>query len=332
MAVGAPSEAPTREDAERAAQALIAAGVDEVLLVGSVARGSAGPYSDIDLVAIYADLDYTERFERRTALETAAQRAAGRPVQVHVTDQPEWQARVERVPTSFEARLAADAVPAGVASERAAVDWGKELVRPLDDHAEALHHFANGVLPELHAVEAYATMTSPFESDPHGPEDRKWALHHRMVSLCAAAARTAGLALGALAVLYGVTPTHKKAVGEPAEVLGEFLARVPEPARSEATAVFDRCGIELAVLSVWYCRDPADGFDDLRSEADRLASTYAVMAAEVAGVLTAHLQQELTPAEAGAVDGYGDLTDIADEQERIAARLAASEVRLGSDS
>lgn len=62
MVVAAVAErAPSVGDAERAAEALAAAGVCEVWLHGSVARGAAGPGSDIDLVAIYPDLDYRQR-------------------------------------------------------------------------------------------------------------------------------------------------------------------------------------------------------------------------------------------------------------------------------
>ena len=74
MAVVAPVGAPTRVDAEAAAEVLIAAGAAEVLLFGSVARGDAGADSDIDLVAIFADLDYAERAVRQRTLQAAAGR------------------------------------------------------------------------------------------------------------------------------------------------------------------------------------------------------------------------------------------------------------------
>ena len=55
------AEVPTIEDARRAAEALAAAGVGRVVLFGSVARGAATERSDIDLVAIYDDIDYNKR-------------------------------------------------------------------------------------------------------------------------------------------------------------------------------------------------------------------------------------------------------------------------------
>ena len=86
--------APDLDAARRAAGEMIDAGVGTVLLFGSLARGDACETSDIDLVAIYDDLgDYRDRAKRRCALEAKAEAAAGCPVDVMVTDAPEWQVR-----------------------------------------------------------------------------------------------------------------------------------------------------------------------------------------------------------------------------------------------
>ena len=102
--------APTLADAERAAAALVGAGVGRVVLFGSVARGDATERSDIDLVAIFDDLDYGERWERRCELMRLAADAAGHSVDVSVTDRAEWAMRTSRVRTSFEGRAARDGV------------------------------------------------------------------------------------------------------------------------------------------------------------------------------------------------------------------------------
>lgn len=130
--------APTIEDARRAAEALAAAGVGRVVLFGSVARGAATERSDIDLVAIYDDIDYSKRRESAAPARTAAKEAAGFPVDVLVTDRPEWKMRTTRVRTSLEARAARLGTvlvdrPAGM------VDWDKEMVMPADDYREALY-------------------------------------------------------------------------------------------------------------------------------------------------------------------------------------------------
>ena len=125
--------APDRAAAERAAAALADAGVARVVLFGSVASGDAGERSDIDLLAIYDDLEYTQRWERRWELASAAAAAAGHPIDVVVTDRPEWKVRTERVNTSLESRAAHQGVilvdrPPGV------VNWDKEMVMPVDEY------------------------------------------------------------------------------------------------------------------------------------------------------------------------------------------------------
>lgn len=67
--------APVRADAERAAAALAEAGAGRVVLFGSVARGEADEHSDIDLMAVFDDLDYERRREKGCELEEMAERA-----------------------------------------------------------------------------------------------------------------------------------------------------------------------------------------------------------------------------------------------------------------
>lgn len=128
---------PRRADAERAAAALADAGVSRVVLFGSVARGDATERSDIDLAAIYDDLDYGTRSEQVKELSSLASAAAGYPVEVFVTDRPEWKVGTEQVRTSFEARAAREGV---VLVDRGAgeVNWDKEMVRPSSDYEAAL--------------------------------------------------------------------------------------------------------------------------------------------------------------------------------------------------
>lgn len=128
---------PCRADAERAAAALADAGVSRVVLFGSVARGDATERSDIDLAAIYDDLDYGTRSERVEELLSLASAAAGHRVEVFVTDRPEWKVRTEQVCTSFESRAAREGV---VLVDRGTgeVNWSKEIVRSSSDYELAL--------------------------------------------------------------------------------------------------------------------------------------------------------------------------------------------------
>ncbi len=130
--------APVRAAAERAAAALAEAGAGRVVLFGSVARGEADEHSDIDLMAVFDDLDYERRREKGCELEELAERAVEFPVDVSVTDRAEWRMRTTKVRTSLEGRIARHGRvlvnrPVGVD-----VDWNKEMVMPDSDYAESL--------------------------------------------------------------------------------------------------------------------------------------------------------------------------------------------------
>ena len=134
--------APTIADARRAAEALAAEGVARVVLFGSVARGEATERSDIDLVAIYDDIDYSKRRRIAAPATAAAKDAAGFPVDVLVTDRPEWEIRTTQVRTSLEAWAARTGMVL-VDRRTSVVDWDKEMVMPTDDYREALYRLGH---------------------------------------------------------------------------------------------------------------------------------------------------------------------------------------------
>ena len=216
-----------------------------------------------------------------------------------MTDRPEWRARVERVATSFEHRIAAASVPLAGADE-APVDWGKEMVLPMSDPQEALRLFNHWTMRRLRLVDA-ATRPGVDETHLDLPADvRTEARLDRLVDLCTAAALTAETSLKVLATLYGEpTPTtkdlktngHRIAAG-----LKRLLDRhVPEPARTAAAAVFDRSGVDIYELSTWREKDayPAN-LETVREDAVRLAATYALVATEIVAVTISHLHQEIS--------------------------------------
>ena len=327
MAILAPAEAPRTLDAAAAAGALIAAGAVEVLLFGSVADGTATADSDIDLVAIFADLDYADRDGRRRALEAAAREVVGYPVQVHVTDRPEWQARVQRVSSSFEARIAATAVPIAAAAAEGPVDWDKEMVLPMSDSHEALRTFDEWVLPALEAV-ANDTRRSITEEDPAASiETQELARLDRMVRVCAAAATSIETSLEALAVLYATPTPTKGDLQHNGHKIRKSLTRlerdVREPAAGAVRDALQRHNVDIGVLSTW--REQSTYPDDLpatRGEADRLVPAYVVAAASVAAVLALHLQHVLG-------DDNPTLAGAAARWDRLAERIAAWDVRRG---
>ena len=111
--------------------------MSRVVLFGSVARGEATEASDIDLVAIYDDIDYRERRALKVRLSALARETVGHPVDVLVRDRPEWKVRSEQMHTSLENRVAREGV---VLADRGArkVNWNKEMVLPTSDYGEAV--------------------------------------------------------------------------------------------------------------------------------------------------------------------------------------------------
>lgn len=292
-----------------------------MLLVGSVARGVAGADSDIDLVAIFSNLDYSERAERRRELEGAARAAVPWPVQVHVTDRPEWSARVEQVSTSFERHASSESVRVAAAASEGPVDWGKEMVLPMSDPQEALRYFDASVLPCLEGVAAASILTG-IEDVPHEssvPVEKRRL--NRMVRLCAAAALAAETSVKAMAKLYSSpTPTDKE-LKRNGHTVGEVLRRhVPEPHCGEMQAVFERLGVDLDELSSWRSKASyADDADVVRAEADRFAPSYAIMASEITGLAAAHLRRSLGRAA----------EEAAAERASLAEVIAGQDVRRG---
>ena len=282
--------APTLAEASRAASALLEGGAEEVLLFGSVADGTATLSSDIDLVAIYADLHYSQRASCRQALEAAAAAAAPWPVQVHVTDRPEWRARIDNVPTSLERRIHTGAVMVAAAAERGAVNWNKEMVLPMSDAHEALRQFDHWVLPRLSELEA-ATHRGTQEVAPSlAAEVAERARLERMVRVCTTAAITAETAIKALAVLHGTPTPSEKELRRAGHNIAACLDLLPDEARRAPAAVLDSLGINLATLSQWRLRGTytADG-----AIADSLAETYTTMATTLTALLADKLQETL---------------------------------------
>ena len=168
--------------ARRAADELVRAGAGRVLLFGSVARGEATERSDIDLVAIYDDLDYSVRAKRRCALESRASAATGCRVDVMVTDAPEWAVRTTRVPCSVETRIAGYAVELADAGSHARTDWGKEIGLPADPVAELETRFGDlsdsiaALTNQLRpSAEEVAAAEDGDSSEQAALEDVRWA-------------------------------------------------------------------------------------------------------------------------------------------------------------
>ena len=222
---------PCREDAERAAEAVAVDGVSAVLLFGSVARGEAGLDSDIDLVAIHDDLDYSTRFERSSELAQLATEAAGHRAFVYVTDWPEWEYRSTEVSTSLESAIADGAVTL-YHREPAGVRWGKEIGMPTTNRGEAAARLDNS-RRALFGLTNHLTMSM---SEKNALEDRDpgyylLAITDRMCALCAGAQMAIETSLKALIHLGGSRParTHD---------LDKLLASLTHTARDRLRNLF----------------------------------------------------------------------------------------------
>ena len=264
--------APRRADAERAAVALAEAGVGRVVLFGSVARGDAGERSDIDLMAIYDDLDYGERWERRCELAGLAGRAAKFPVDVSVTDLAEWRMRTTRVATSFEGRVARDGVVLVDRPAAVDVDWDKKMVAPDSDYAEAVKRLEEtrdalrGLLRHL--------RPDPDE-DAQDENVRAWILG-RLRRGCGEAHMTVELAVKAL--IHLESDPDRPAWGHD---IGKLCARLPEPHRSTLFTLLEPLGADAITprrTDAFY-RSGIDATPELLADLARTACRVASYAA-----------------------------------------------------
>lgn len=253
-----------------------------MLLYGSLARGTQTPDSDIDLLAIFDDLDYTTRWKRKRELETSASHAASRPVEVHVTDRPEWAVRSGRLATSFERGIAADVVvlhdaPAGE------VNWNKEIGLPDSDRAEAEGSLRNTVQALLILETHMHPSTSEQGALADGDGDHyRLSVMARLRGLCAQAQVALETSLKTLVHLYGTAPpprTHD---------LGELAALLPATERGLAREHL--AGIDPLGVSEWREKGTyvADFPDMLLVDLPTLAHSFAAAACGLARLAAEH--------------------------------------------
>ena len=204
---------PTRAHAEAAAGLLAAEGAAMVLLHGSVDRDAAHSGSDVDLVAVFDDIDYSERWPLRWRLEAVCEEAVGVPFDIHVTDRPEWRHRTEQVMSSYEAAvMSRHHVLCERASPADAVDWDKPIGMATDNTEEALNRLEN----VTQALEKVLRVSSPGVRETrtgraNATPVTERARERRLRSLCAEASIVIETSLKAWCAAVGATSerTHK---------------------------------------------------------------------------------------------------------------------------
>ena len=284
--------APTREDAQRAAEAVADHGATRVLLFGSVAKGTAKVHSDIDLVAIFDDLgDYSDRWDRQENLMAETQARVGHSVHVHVTDFPEWRKRTTEVTASFEASIATYAVALIDGEPAVSPDWGKRIGRVDNNLEEAKRRFDDVV---DHCIDLNGRLSpDKFEAAAEEPEDKESDRLNRMRKLCGDAGRTIEASIKVLVSLEG-TPPEK--VHDIADLLDQLQDR--RLVRNLRQAV-DAAGLTTGEISRWHVKSNYGNYLEMQwaeAEAQKtgmvnLAGACALLAAEAFRAAGGHSRQ-----------------------------------------
>lgn len=278
---------PTMGDARRAGAALAAEGAGLVLLFGSVATGDQRNGSDIDLAAVFDDLDRQQSRGLRHRLAQAARDAAGceAEVEVFVTDRPEWAHRTDSVASSFEAHIAPSAL---VLFDRPAlpgsVRWDKQISRPADDRAEALSRLEaacrhlGGVMAGMDLGEREMRLSGELGASLA----QDWR-RNCLWEVCRASSMAARTAMGAVVAAEGRYARRDLDIAGLADTLSPEHQAVAEAARALDPAEVDRW---WGVCSSYECREVLP----LQRQAEiarSLAGPAADLVAAAAGALEA---------------------------------------------
>ena len=298
------SDAPTVDDARLAADALVAAGAREVWLYGSVARGDTHRGSDIDLVAVFDDLEYRRRIGITIELQRIAEEACGHRVEVMVTDRPEWRIQREKVPASFVSAISSDLTYLSCSPDPPVdVDWDKEQVMATSDDELALERLT-------------ATVTNLVKIDPNlepGWSERELAdtddrveyemvRASRLISVCEASHLAVENAAKALAVLGGV-PARTLWSHDVAEIVGSLDDEESEALNAlfnSAPQLVKHAGYITMWRSVGAYGTPGEGMTVQEVASPAFAKALGLIACDVSDYVADAVVIRLGPHEAVA--------------------------------
>ena len=193
-------DVPTLQKARQAGEALATAGAGQVWLFGSLARGEVHPHSDIDLIAVFDDVDYRNRRRIETDLRRKASATAGRPVDVMVTDRAEWKIQ-RQIPASFVTAIEEDLTLLADRPAAVAVQWDKEQVMATSNEQLSAQRIGD-VVGQLAKILGGLDPT-PRELSASDPGERDWLVGGRLIGLCEAAHLVVEASLKAVGTLTG---------------------------------------------------------------------------------------------------------------------------------
>lgn len=214
--------APTVEMAAAASEAIAQSvpGVRRICLYGSVARGEAGPDSDIDLLVVFDDLDYAKRKQIAGQCLNAAYDVSvigEHRVSVVASDAAEWETRSNLL-TSFERAISADLVEVHLshAPISASNREVKMTDRPVSDLDEAYELINRIRVAYDRAIGAFLPRTKELNLQDNDPDEQlSWYQYDRYVTIVAHIDMVLEISLKALHHLIGYDPpaqSHRLAV------------------------------------------------------------------------------------------------------------------------
>ena len=287
----------------------MAAGVGQVWLFGSLARGEERAVSDIDLVAVFDDLDYRNRWRVEAELRKVAYKAAGRPVDVLVTDRPEWRIQRGRVSASFAAAIGKDLT---LLADRPAteVDWDKEQSMATSNEQLAQQRIDDVAGQLTRIIGLQWPSRSEDAAAAGGDRDRhEQLMAARLIGLCEAAHMAVEGSLKAVGTLTGVTARllHAHDVGAIADALPleERDAMVALMASSPALVK------TTGYITMWRTKGsygtPGEGMTAQEIATPTFTAAITAIAAEVASVAADWLARRgVEPASAATLREHAE--------------------------
>ena len=272
-------------------------GVRRICLYGSVARGEAGLYSDIDLLAIFDGIDYAERKQiagRCRAAANFAPGSAGHRIRIIATDTAEWEIRSNLL-TSFERAISDDLVE--LHQSDAPVDTLNGVDNMTDqpvcdlDEAYALVNVIRVAYDRANA--AFPPQQEELDLQETDPNDLlSWHQYDRYVTVVTHIDMVLGTSLKAIYHLVGYSPpprSHRLAV---------LISSLPDTLEAEKAA--------QVISALQVNRLPPSAYDehDLREVFTnwRVHGTY-----DAAGLASDYLPTDRLEAYLDAADQITDL-------------------------